>query len=63
MIDEREQFITSNPKQLSHDTQLLLVDIQTSFASNIINDKTISNDEATKLWKIVRKIFNEYGLT
>lgn len=61
--DLREQFITSNPKSIPHELQLMLVDIQTEFAQYLVSPQCkLSNDEANNLWFVVRKIFRSYGL-
>lgn len=61
--DLREQFIKSNPKNIPHELQLMLVDIQTEFAQYLVSPQCkLSNDEANNLWFIVRKIFRGYGL-
>lgn len=61
--DLREQFIKSNPKNIPHELQLMLVDIQTEFAQYLVSSQCkLSNDEANNLWFIVRKIFRSYGL-
>lgn len=61
--DLREQFIKSNPKSISHELQLILVDIQTEFAQYLVSPQCkLSNDEANNLWFVVRKIFRSYGL-
>lgn len=62
-LDLREQFIKSNPKSISHELQLMLVDIQTEFAQYLVSSQCkLSNDEANNLWFVVRKIFKSYGL-
>lgn len=62
-IDGREQFIIANPKNIPHELQLILVDIQTEFAMRLLSPKrTLTNNEANNLWSIVREIFREYGL-
>lgn len=62
-IDSREQFIIANPKNIPHELQLILVDIQTEFAMRLLSPKrTLTNNEANNLWSIVREIFREYGL-
>lgn len=61
--DLREQFIKSNPKNVPHELQLMLVDIQTEFAQYLVSSQCkLSNDEANNLWFVVRKIFRSYGL-
>ena len=61
--DLREQFIKSNPKNIPHELQLMLVDIQTEFAQYLVSPQCkLSNDEANNLWFVVRKIFRSYGL-
>lgn len=61
--DAREQFIKSNPKNIPHELQLMLVDIQTEFAQYLVSSQCkLSNDEANTLWLVVRKIFRSYGL-
>ena len=62
-LDLREQFIKSNPKNVPHELQLMLVDIQTEFAQYLVSAQCkLSNDEANNLWFVVRKIFRSYGL-
>lgn len=61
--DLRSQFITSNPKNVPHELQLMLVDIQTEFAQYLVSPQCkLSNNEANNLWFVVRKIFKSYGL-
>lgn len=61
--DLREQFIKSNPKNVPHELQLMLVDIQTEFAQYLMSPQCkLSNKEANNLWLVVRKIFRSYGL-
>lgn len=61
--DLREQFIKSNPKNVPHELQLMLVDIQTEFAQYLMSPQCkLSNKEANTLWLVVRKIFRSYGL-
>lgn len=63
VIDQREQFIKSNPKNIPHELQLMLVDIQTEFAEFLLSPKrSLSNDDANRLWYVVREIFKNYGL-
>lgn len=62
-LDLREQFVKSNPKNIPHELQLMLVDIQTEFAQYLVSSQCkLSNDEANNLWFVVRKIFRSYGL-
>lgn len=62
-VDSREQFIVANPKNVPHEIQLILVDIQTEFAMRLLSPKRkLTNTEANNLWSIVREIFREYGL-
>lgn len=63
VIDQREQFIKSNPKNIPHELQLILVDIQTEFAEFLLSPKrSLSNEDANRLWCVVREIFKSYGL-
>lgn len=59
--DSRREFIDSNPKNLSDETLLQLVDIQSDFAQYIISSN-LPNNDAANLWKVVRTIFSKYGL-
>lgn len=63
VVDQREQFIKSNPKNIPHELQLILVDIQTEFAEFLLSPKrSLSNEDANRLWYVVREIFKGYGL-
>lgn len=59
--DPRREFIDSNPKNLSDETLLQLVDIQSDFAQYIISSN-LPNNDAANLWKVVRTIFSKCGL-
>ena len=59
--DPRREFIDSNPKNLSDETLLQLVDIQSDFVQYIISSN-LPNNDAANLWKVVRTIFSKYGL-
>lgn len=61
--DKRAQFIKSNSKNIPYELQLMLVDIQTKFATFLLSpDCNLPYKEIEHFWALVRNIFGQYGL-